>query len=146
MKAVIICVGSNFTPLQYSTNNVRSCLSIHIEELTIMQIVKIFSTIYKAKSTKLHAYMPLLHSLRLTKTTPSHPVCLNSYLYLPVQMALYKSQGRSSVIYCSVCCPVDWQLAVNIYRDFIDCICGSSNTVCNSRLQHFTSQKTVMNL
>jgi len=45
----MISVGSNFTPLQYSTNNIRSWVGIHIEELTVPQLVKIFLTIYRAQ-------------------------------------------------------------------------------------------------
>jgi len=29
-------------------------------------------------------------------------------------MAPYKSQGHSSVIYCPVFCPVDWQLVITL--------------------------------
>ena len=86
MKAVVIWLLSNFSPLQYSTNNVSSCVSFHTGELTVSQLVKIFPTIYKAQrfvticSTACHLSFCWL---RLIKTTPSHPVCLRYISILP---------------------------------------------------------------
>jgi len=49
VKAIVICVDGNFTPLRYGTNNIRSWVSINIEELTIPERVEIFPTIYKSQ-------------------------------------------------------------------------------------------------
>ena len=51
VKAVVICVDGNFTALRYGTNNVRSSVSIHIDDLKVSQLDKIFPTIYKAQSS-----------------------------------------------------------------------------------------------
>ena len=86
VKAVVISVDGNFTPLQYSTYNIKSWVSIHIEELTVPQLFKLFPTIYKAQRFMTICSTACQFSfcwVRLIKTTPSHPVCLRTIVILP---------------------------------------------------------------
>ena len=153
MEVAVIWLGSNFTPLQYSTNNIRSWVSIHIEELTVSQLVKIFPTVYEAQRFMTKCSTACQFSfcwVRLIKTTPSHPVCLRSIVILP--SISYSTDGTVQItrsLHCNLlsrvtCCRQ--AVGYDCDRDFVDRICCSSNTVCISRLHHFTSQKTVMYL
>jgi len=153
MAVVVIWLGSNFTPPQYSTNNIRSWVSIHIEELTFPQLVKIFPTVYEAQRFMTICSTACQFSfcwVRLIKTTPSHPVCLRSIVILP--SISYSTVGtvqitrslQCNLLSCVTCCRQ--AVGYDCDRDFVDRICSSYNTVCISRLHHFTSQKRVMYL
>ena len=151
MEVVVIWLHSKFTPLQYSTYNIMSWVSIHIEELRVLQLFKLFPTIYKAQRFMTICSIACQFSfcwVRLIKTTPSYPDCLRSIVILP--SISYSTVGtvqitrslHCNLLSCVTCCRQ--AVGYDCDRDFVDRICSSSNTVCISKLDNSTFQKTVM--